>query len=92
MVKHIIILQEINNGFTSTEKIVKENKDDAIHFSYQIAKKFFYLLNPYGNDPDFIDEDGERYQFLEKNTNGNYFMKTKMNGELIIKICVETRV
>jgi len=45
-------------------------------------------LNPFGNDPDCVDENGERLMFVVKSKDGSYFLKTKMNGEIQIKIWV----
>lgn len=89
MPNYNLILHENSNGYIENTISQFTDKDDAIHYAYLTAKKYFYLLNPYGNDPDFVDEDGERYQFLQKNKNGYYFMKTKMKGELIIKLHIE---
>ena len=65
------------------------DKEKALDEAYQLFKSIFYRLNPYGNDPDCVDKDGERLMFVIKSSNGSYFLKTKMNGEIQIKIWVK---
>jgi len=67
------------------------DKEKALDEAYQLFKYIFYRLNPCGNDPDCVDEDGERLMFVVKSSDGSYFLKTKMNGEIQIKIWVKIR-
>ena len=54
MPNYNLILQENSNGHIENTISQFTNKDDAIHNTYLTAKKYFYLLNPYGNDPHIL--------------------------------------
>lgn len=87
MTKYTLHLQEITNLESKTTQTF-ENKEKALYEAYQLFKTIFYRLNPFGNDPDCVDENGERLMFVVKSKDGSYFLKTKMNGEIQIKIWV----
>ena len=84
MSNYTLNLQQTNNKHVTTW--VFTDKEKAIDRAYQLFKSIFYRLNPCGNDPDCVDENGERLMFVIKNKNGFYYLRTKMNGIIEIKI------
>jgi len=79
-------VEETSNDKSHLTTYSYSDKEKAINEAYKLFKHIFYLLNPYGNDPDCVDNNGKRLMFIKRNNDGKYYLKTNMNG------CVEINI